>query len=50
MDMNDFLEQRIKTLTAEEINLIFQVQFPSKLTKEEFEQREDLYFQNYLKQ
>lgn len=42
--MNDFLEQRIKTLTAEEINLIFQGQFPSELTQEELEQKEDLYF------
>ena len=42
--MNDFLEQRIKTLTAEEINLIFPGQFPSELTQEELEQKEDLYF------
>lgn len=43
MDTNDFLIQRISTLTAEEMDLIFHGQFPSELTKEELKQKEDLY-------
>lgn len=43
MDTNDFLIQRISTLTAEEMDLIFHGQFPSELTQEELKQKEDLY-------
>lgn len=43
LDIDDFLRQRISMLTDEEINLIFHRQFPSELTREELEQKEDLY-------
>ena len=43
VDTNDFLIQRISTLTAEEMDLIFHGQFPSELTQEELKQKEDLY-------
>jgi hypothetical protein len=39
VDMNDFLIQRISTLTAEEMDLIFHGQFPSELTQEELKKK-----------